>query len=150
MGGIIVVDFIDMNSSKNRKLLFEKMREYMKGDKAKHHILPPTKFGLVQITRQRVRPEMNIDTREDCPMCIGNGKIDSSLLLIDTIENKIKNLIDKSDNGKIRISTHPFIASHINKGIFSKGVRWSLKFKRIIQIVPDERLHLLQYSIVKK
>tara|TARA_B100000902_G_scaffold137256_1_gene135487 strand:+ start:24432 stop:25961 length:1530 start_codon:yes stop_codon:yes gene_type:complete len=150
MGGIIVVDFIDMNSSKNRKLLFEKMREYMKGDKAKHHILPPTKFGLVQITRQRVRPEMNIDTREDCPMCIGNGKIDSSLLLIDTIENKIKNLIDKSDNGKIRISTHPFIASHINKGIFSKGFRWSLKFKRIIQIVPDERLHLLQYSIVKK
>ncbi len=150
MGGIIVVDFIDMNSSKNRKLLFEKMREYMKGDKAKHHILPPTKFGLVQITRQRVRPEMNIDTREHCPMCIGNGKIDSSLLLIDTIENKIKNLIDKSDNGKIRISTHPFIASHINKGIFSKGVRWSLKFKRIIQIVPDERLHLLQYSIVKK
>jgi len=150
MGGIIVVDFIDMNSPKNRKLLFEKMREYMKDDKAKHHILPPTKFGLVQITRQRVRPEMNIDTREDCPMCTGNGKIDSSLLLIDTIENKIKNLIDKSENGKIRISTHPFIASHINKGIFSKGIRWSLKFKRIIQIIPDERLHLLQYSIVKK
>ena len=105
MGGIIVVDFIDMYSAKNRKLLFEKMRESMKDDKAKHHILPPSKFGLIQITRQRVRPEMNIDTMENCPMCVGNGKIDSSLLLIDTIENKIKNLVEKSDNGKITIST---------------------------------------------
>ena len=149
MGGIIVVDFIDMYNAKNRKLLFEKMREHMKDDKAKHNILPPSKFGLIQITRQRVRPEMNIDTRENCPMCVGNGKIDSSLLLMDTIENKIKNMIKKSDNGKIRISTHPFIASHINKGIFSKGMKWSFKFKRIIQIIPDDRLHLLQYSIVK-
>ena len=149
MGGIIVVDFIDMYSAKNRKLLFEKMRESMKDDKAKHHILPPSKFGLIQITRQRVRPEMNIDTMENCPMCVGNGKIDSSLLLIDTIENKIKNLVEKSNNGKITISTHPFIASHINKGIFSKGMKWSFKYKRFINITPDDRLHLLQYSIVK-
>jgi len=149
MGGIIVVDFIDLYSAKNRKLLFEKMREAMKDDKAKHHILPPSKFGLIQITRQRVRPEMNIDTMENCPMCVGNGKIDSSLLLIDTIENKIKNLVEKSNNGKITISTHPFIASHINKGIFSKGMKWSFKYKRIINITPDDRLHLLQYSIVK-
>ncbi|MDP7430670.1 MAG: ribonuclease E/G, partial [Flavobacteriales bacterium] len=148
MGGIIVVDFIDLYSAKNRKLLFEKMREAMKEDKAKHHILPPSKFGLIQITRQRVRPEMNINTRENCPMCVGNGKIDSSLLLIDTIENKIKNLVEKSDNGKIRISTHPFIASHINKGVFSKGMKWSFKYKRLIKINPDDRLHLLQYSIV--
>ncbi len=149
MGGIIVVDFIDLYNAKNRKLLFEKMREFMKDDKAKHNILPPSKFGLIQITRQRVRPEMNIDTRENCPMCVGNGKIDSSLLLIDTIENKIKNLVEKSDNGKIRISTHPFIASHINKGVFSKGMKWSFKYKRLIKITPDDRLHLLQYSIVK-
>ena len=149
MGGIIVVDFIDLYNAKNRKLLFEKMREFMKDDKAKHNILPPSKFGLIQITRQRVRPEMNIDTRENCPMCVGNGKIDSSLLLIETIENKIKNLVEKSDNGKIRISTHPFIASHINKGVFSKGTKWSFKYKRLIKITPDDRLHLLQYSIVK-
>jgi ribonuclease G len=92
---------------------------------------------------------MNIDTRENCPMCVGNGKIDSSLLLIETIENKIKNLVEKSDNGKIRISTHPFIASHINKGVFSKGMKWSFKYKRLIKITSDDRLHLLQYSIVK-
>ncbi len=149
MGGIIVVDFIDMYNPSNRKLLFDKMIELMKDDKAKHHILPPSKFGLVQITRQRVRPEMNIDTGEECPMCIGKGKIDSSLLLIDTIEKKIKNVIDKTDNGRIRVATHPFIASHINKGIFSKRLKWSFKYKRLIQITPDERLHLLQYNVIK-
>ena len=149
MGGIIVVDFIDMYNAKNRKLLFEKMREEMKDDKAKHNILPPSKFGLVQITRQRVRPEMNIDTKENCPMCVGNGKIDSSLLLIETIENKIRNLVEKSDNGQINISTHPFIASHINKGIISKVTKWCFKYRRMIKVTPDDRLHLLQYSIVK-
>ena len=148
MGGIIVIDFIDMYNAKNRKLLFEKMMAVMKDDKAKHHVLPPSKFGLVQITRQRVRPEMNIDTRENCPMCLGNGKIDSSLLLIETIENKIRNLVEKSENGKINISTHPFIASHINKGLISEAMRWCFKYKRIIRVTPDDRLHLLQYSIV--
>lgn len=117
MGGIIVVDFIDMQKEKNRKMLFEKMKKVMDLDKAKHHILPPTKFGLVQITRERVRPEMSIDTMEKCPMCSGNGKIESSLLLIDQIATKISSLI-KVQGGNIHIATHPFVASHINKGWF--------------------------------
>ena len=152
MGGIIVVDFIDMKKEKNRNLLTEKMKEAMSTDKAKHNILPPTKFGLVQITRQRVRPEMNIDTQENCPMCSGNGKIDSSLLLIDQIENKLHNLTD-THKGNIQISTHPFVASYINKkeGWFSTSIskQWCNKFGRKIHITPDERLHLLQYSVIK-
>jgi ribonuclease G len=152
MGGIIVVDFIDMKKEKNRNLLTEKMKEAMSTDKAKHNILPPTKFGLVQITRQRVRPEMNIDTQEKCPMCSGNGKIDSSLLLIDQIENKLHNLIE-THKGNIQISTHPFVASYINKkeGWFSSSIskQWASKFGRKIDITADERLHLLQYSVIK-
>jgi len=152
MGGIIVVDFIDMKKEKNRNLLTEKMKEAMSTDKAKHNILPPTRFGLVQITRQRVRPEMNIDTQENCPMCSGNGKIDSSLLLIEQIENKLHNLT-KTHKGNIQISTHPFVASYINKkeGWFSTSIskQWGAKFGRKINITPDERLHLLQYSVVK-
>ena len=149
MGGIIVVDFIDMQKEANRKRLFEKMKEAMKSDKAKHHILPPTKFGLVQITRERVRPEMNIDTMEKCPMCTGNGKIDSSLLLIDQIESKISGLIKTTDTA-IRIATHPFVASHINKGWLFSSIRykWQRKYGRKINIRPDERLHLLQYSVI--
>ena len=152
MGGIIVVDFIDMKQEKNRILLTEKLKEAMKTDKAKHNILPPTKFGLVQITRQRVRPEMNIDTQENCPMCSGNGKIESSLLLIDQIETKIHNL-SESEKDMIHISTHPFVASYINKkeGWFSSSIskEWSRKFGRKILVTGDERLHLLQYLVVK-
>ncbi len=149
MGGIIVVDFIDLHNAKNKKDVYEKMIEAMKQDKAKHHILPLTKFGLMQITRQRVRPEMKIDTMEKCPMCTGNGQIDSSLLLIETIENKIHNLT-KTQTGEIKIAAHPFVASHINKGLFFTSIRyiWSKKFKRKITIKGDERLHLLQYSVI--
>ena len=123
MGGIIVVDFIDMKEEKNRKLLTSKMKEAMSTDKAKHHVLPPTRFGLVQITRQRVRPEMNIDTQESCPMCSGNGKIDSSLLLIEQIENKLHTLTEKKKE-TICSSTHPFVASYINKeeGWFTSSI----------------------------
>ena len=152
MGGIIVVDFIDLKQEKNRKLLTEKMKEAMSTDKAKHHVLPPTKFGLVQITRQRVRPEMTIDTQENCPMCSGDGKIDSSLLLIDQIETKLHNLTE-THKGDIQISTHPFVESYINKkeGWFSSSIskQWSAKFGRRITITADDRLHLLQYSVVK-
>ena len=152
MGGIIVVDFIDMKQEKNRKLLTDKMREAMSTDKAKHHVLPPTKFGLVQITRQRVRPEMNIDTQEKCPMCSGDKEIDSSLLLVDQIERKLHNLNDTT-KGAMRISTHPFVASYINKkdGWFSSSIskNWSRKFGRKVLITGDDRLHLLQYSVVK-
>jgi len=152
MGGIIVVDFIDMKEEKNRKLLTSKMKEAMSTDKAKHHVLPPTRFGLVQITRQRVRPEMNIDTQESCPMCSGNGKIDSSLLLIEQIENKLHTLTEKNKNS-ICISTHPFVASYINKkeGWFTSSIskKWSKKFKRKISITGDDRLHLLQYTVLK-
>ncbi len=152
MGGIIVVDFIDMKQEKNRKLLTDRMKEAMSNDKAKHHILPPTRFGLIQITRQRVRPEMNIDTQEDCPMCSGNGKIDSSLLLIDQIETKLNNLTELNKKN-IHIATHPFVASYINKkeGWFSSSISksWSNKFERKITITSDERLHLLQYTVVK-
>ena len=152
MGGIIVVDFIDMKEEKNRKLLTSRMKEAMSADKAKHHVLPPTRFGLVQITRQRVRPEMNIDTQESCPMCSGNGKIDSSLLLIEQIENKLHTLTEKNKNS-ICISTHPFVASYINKkeGWFTSSIskKWSKKFNRKITITGDDRLHLLQYTVIK-
>ena len=149
MGGIIVVDFIDLQNAKNRKTIYDSMIEAMKTDKAKHHILPLTKFGLMQITRQRVRPEMKIDTQEKCPMCTGNGKIDSSLLLIETIENKIENLAT-TQKGEIVIATHPFIESYINKGWFFNSIshKWSKKFNRKVIIKSDERLHLLQYSVV--
>ena len=94
MGGIIVVDFIDMNLAEDRQLLYERMCKNMQKDRAKHNILPLSKFGLMQITRQRVRPAMDVNVEETCPTCFGKGKIKSSILFTDQLESKIDNFTD--------------------------------------------------------
>ena len=93
LGGIIVVDFIDMKLPDNKRKLMEKMDEFMAPDRAKHAVLPISKFGIMQITRQRMKPEMNINTQEVCPSCNGTGKISSTLLLEDEIEKNLSYLI---------------------------------------------------------
>lgn len=118
MGGIIVIDFIDMQTSENKQLLFDRMRELMSDDRTKHNILPLTKFGLMQITRQRVRPEMNIQTDEKCPACKGTGEIKPSILLIDDIERKLTFIVDKIKTRKLVLYVHPFVASYLKKGLF--------------------------------
>ena len=86
IGGLIIVDFIDMRSSDHKKTLVKKMREFMEQDRAQHTVLPLSRFGLMQITRQRARPEVKIDTTEVCPTCQGSGKINASVLIIEDIE----------------------------------------------------------------
>ena len=149
MGGIIVVDFIDMYNGENRKKLFEALKEFMVDDKAKHHILPPSRFGLIEITRQRVRPELNIETKEGCPSCKGTGKIEASILLIDEIEQKLAKAINKSND--IILKTHPFVASYINKGWFKNQRKtWSKEFGCKLQVEEDTTYHLLQYRFFNK
>ena len=113
-------------------------------DKAKHHILPPSRFGLVEITRQRVRPVLDIDTKEGCPSCKGTGKIEASILLIDEIGQKIIKAISNSDN--IILKTHPFVASYINKGWFKNQRRtWAKDLGCKLAVEEDTTYHLLQY-----
>ena len=113
MGGIIVVDFIDMGKAENRKKLFNHLRDEMSDDRAKHKILPPSKFGLIQITRQRVRPEMNIKTREKDPN--GDGEIEAPISVVNRIQADLIKLF-KKDYKKITLHTHPFIAAFLTKG----------------------------------
>ena len=149
MGGIIVVDFIDMHNSVNRKKLYDAMVEFMKEDKAKHHILPPSKFGLIEITRQRVRPEMNIETKEGCPSCQGTGKVEASILIIDEIEQKLAQASQKYNN--IILKAHPFVASYITQG-WLKTIRrdWSKKFGCKLSVEQDTTYHMLQYRFLNK
>ena len=151
MGGIIVVDFIDLRESSNRKLLHEKMKEFMKDDRAKHNILAPSKFGLVQITRQRVRPEMEIKTAEKCPCCGGDGEVHSTILLIDEIENKFRNITKQSNNKKITLNVHPFVEAFINKKTSFYGTlrkTWQKQFGCAIEISPITSQSFLEYHFI--
>ena len=150
MGGIIVIDFIDMHDGHNRRKLYERLRDEMRMDRAKHTILPPSKFGLVQITRQRVRPEMNIETVEKCPVCDGTGEIKASIIYVDEIENNIKYLIQNQNEKFLKMCVHPYIYAYLTKGIPSVSLKWFLKFKKRIRIVPMSSYHLLEYHFFNK
>ncbi len=150
MGGIIVIDFIDMIQGQNRRKLYEKLREEMKKDRAKHSILPPSKFGLVQITRQRVRPEMNVQILEKCPSCEGTGEIRPSVLLIDDIENNISYLIREQNEKDLTLVVHPFIYAFLRQGMFGYSWKWRRKFGRKINIEKNNAYHFLEYHFLNK
>lgn len=150
MGGIIVIDFIDMHDGKNRRLLYEKMKDAMKYDRAKHTILPPSKFGLVQITRQRVRPEMNIETIEKCPVCGGTGEIKAPITLIDEIDNNVRYLLREQNEPYLAMATHPFIHAFLTNGMFSHRFKWFMKYRKWIKIRPMASYHFLQYHFFNK
>ena len=146
MGGIIVVDFIDMNLAEDRQMLYERMCKAMQKDRARHNILPLSKFGLMQITRQRVRPVMDVDVAEDCPTCFGTGKIRSSLLFTDLLERKIEQLVKKIGIKKFYLHVHPYVAAYINKGVVSLKMKWQMKYGFGIKVVPSQKLAFMQYE----
>lgn len=145
MGGIIIIDFIDMNVAEDRQVLYERMCQNMQKDRARHNILPLSKFGLMQITRQRVRPAMDVHVEETCPTCYGKGTIRSSILFTDMLERKIEHLVRSVKMKKFTLYVHPFVAAYINKGIFSLKRRWQLRYGFGISIVPSQELAFLEY-----
>ena len=146
MGGIIVVDFIDMNLAEDRQLLYERMCKDMQKDRARHNILPLSKFGLMQITRQRVRPVMDVNVEESCPTCFGTGKIKSSILFTDQLERKIDQLVNKIGVKQFYLHVHPYIAAYINKELVSLKRKWQMKYGLGVHIVPSQKLGFLQYE----
>ena len=148
MGGIIVVDFIDMAKSEHRQQLLDHMRDIMAKDRARHNILPLSKFGLMQITRQRVRPALDITTEETCPSCFGKGEVQPSLLFTDKLEEKIEYLTQQLEVRKFILYVHPFVEAYIKKGVFSLYGKWRRRFGRGVKVVADESLAYLQYRVI--
>ena len=146
MGGIIIVDFIDMNLAEDRQLLYERMCKNMQKDRARHNILPLSKFGLMQITRQRVRPAMDVNVDEECPTCFGSGKIKSSILFTDQLERKIDNLVNKIGIKRFHLHVHPYVAAYINKGVVSLKRKWQMKYGWGVHVIPSEKMGFLQYE----
>ncbi len=147
MGGIIVIDFIDMNQAANRRALFAHMKEEMGKDRAKHTILPPSKFGLVQITRQRVRPEMNIEIQEQCPVCNGSGEVSPSVLLIDDIQNNLAYLINEQNEKSLKIIVHPFVYAFIRSKFRHIQRKWYKELNSWVKVEEDSSYHQLEYHI---
>ena len=146
MGGIIVVDFIDMHLAEDRQLLYERMCKNMQKDRARHNILPLSKFGLMQITRQRVRPAMDVNVEETCPTCFGKGKIRSSVLFTEQLESKIDRLVNKIGIKKFFLHVHPYVAAYINKGLISIKRKWQFKYGFGVHVIPSQKLAFLQYE----
>ena len=147
MGGIIVIDFIDMAQADHRQALYEHMKEVMANDRARHNILPLSKFGLMQITRQRVRPALDIATAEACPSCGGKGEVQPSLLFTDMLKDKIHYLIHSLKVVNFTMYVHPFVDAYLKKGLMSEYRRWRIEFGRKFRILPDQSLAYLEYKV---
>ncbi len=146
MGGIIVIDFIDMHSSENRQKVYERMKEVMAVDRTKHNILPLSKFCLMQITRQRVRPEEHVETAEVCPTCKGTGKVTPTILFTDELENKVNYIFKDLNKKKLTIKVHPYVAAYLTKGFMSQRRKWAWKFMRKVAVEEVTALTFLDYQ----
>ena len=148
MGGIICVDFIDMHDRENNKFLFEKLKEHMQSDRAKHNVLPPSKFGVIEITRQRVRPETDINTSEACPTCNGSGEVQASILYAEEIENNLNYLMTDRKEKNVSLLVHPYLEAYFKNGIISRQVKWLFKYKKWVSVRGVTENHLLEYKFV--
>ncbi|TDG95744.1 Rne/Rng family ribonuclease [Cardinium endosymbiont of Culicoides punctatus] len=150
MGGIIVIDFIDLKDVEDRKLLYQKVKEFMKEDRAKASVLPLSKFGVMQITRQRVRPEMNVVTRELCPSCNGTGKIDASLLVSERIESDLSLILMNQNEKNIKLLLHPYLYAYFTQNWLSKRLKWFLKYGKWVTLVKDSSMAITDYKFLDK
>lgn len=150
MGGIVCVDFIDMHDKENNRILFEKMKEFMKSDRAKHNLIPPSKFGVIEITRQRVRPETDIQTSETCPTCNGSGEVQASILFAEEIENNLSYLLSDRKESHVMLLVHPYLEAYFKNGLISRQLKWFFKYKKWVPVRGITAHHLLQYSFVNK
>jgi ribonuclease G len=147
LGGIIVADFIDLHSNENRKKVFEKMKEAMASDRTKHNILPLSKFGLMQITRQRVRPETNIQNIETCPTCGGSGEISPSIIFVDELESHIKSVVNTYNYKYVILKLHPYIAAYLKQKLVSIRMKWMFKYKIFIKINAVSSFSFLEHQL---
>lgn len=149
LGGIICVDFIDMKDAKNRELLYKHMVKLMQNDRAKHNILPLSKIGIMQITRQRVRQALEVNTEETCPSCMGTGKATSSVLLVEQIEEEMRNLMDGILVDYINLHVHPYVAAYLTKGLISKALKWRFSIGNV-KVTPNQSLAFLEYKYLDR
>ena len=146
MGGIVIVDFIDMETQEHRTELYKYMEELLRRDRAKHNVLPLTKFGLMQITRQRIRPVTQIDTAEICPMCHGKGKITSSAVIDEKIEETLSYLVAEKNAKNLSLKVSPILGAYLSRGFSSYVRKWKKKYRCRLDLIESTDFGVLQYE----
>jgi ribonuclease G len=147
MGGIVAIDFIDLYEPENRRILHKALKDAMADDKAKHNVLPPSRFGVIELTRQRVRPETEIDTSEACPTCNGTGEVQAAILIIDEIENALNYLHTEKDMSGLMVCVHPFIHAYLTKGLPSIQQKWWWRWRKWVKVKPEGAQQFLAFSV---
>jgi ribonuclease G len=147
MGGIVAIDFIDLYEPENRRILHKTLKDAMEDDKAKHNVLPPSRFGVIELTRQRVRPETEIDTSESCPTCNGTGEVQAAILIIDEIESTLNYLLTEKDMNGLTVSVHPFVHAFLTKGLPSMQHKWWWRWRKWVKVNPDGAQQFLAFSL---
>lgn len=148
MGGIVAIDFVDLYEPENRRALHKALKDAMADDKAKHNVLPPSRFGVIELTRQRVRPETEIDTSESCPTCAGTGEVQAPVLIVDQIEHAINYLITEKDMSGLTLGVHPFIHAYLTKGLPSIQHKWWMRWRRWVKVKPVGSLQFLSFTVL--
>lgn len=148
LGGLIVVDFIDMRKAENKRMLFNEMKKFMENDRAQHTILPLSKFGLMQITRQRTKPAIKIDTLEICSSCNGTGKVQSTSLIVDDLERDMEYILNSGNKSKLSIYAHPYVCAYLKYGMPSLRMKWIYKYGKWISIHKDDFYGINEYKFI--
>jgi ribonuclease G len=150
LGGIIIIDFIDIRKPEYKRQVFQRMNELMRNDRAKHTILPLSKFNVMQITRQRMKPQITIETAEVCPACDGTGKIGPSLLLTDKIESSLKQISTHKKFKAVTLYTHPYIEAFLKRGILSQRWKWQRQYGVKFHVYSDDSFYLTEFHFYDK
>ena len=150
MGGIIVVDFIDMKNPEHKKEVYQQMKAHLKEDRSKTTVLPISRFGVMQLTRQRVRPEMNVVTKEQCPSCGGTGKIDAAIAVAEQIERALQLVLETQNEKGVTLFLHPYLYAYFTKGLFSKRLKWLFRYKRWVKLAKDSSIGVTDFKFMSK
>lgn len=146
IGGIIIIDFIDMRNGDNRRKLVAEMRKRMKNDRAQHTILPLSKFGLMQITRQRVRPEIKVNTKTNYPSHERIGKLLDSDVLMEELERDLNFIMTNNGTAKVSLNVHPYVFAYLKRGFFGHQWKWFMKYKKWVSVKRVEDTLVTKYK----
>ncbi len=150
LGGIIVIDFIDLEDERNKKKVYDELRKEFRKDRAKVTVLPMTEIGIVQITRQRIRQNILQSMSEPCPACGGGGLVQSKSSILNQIERWTRRFKAEGKEFRTTLTVHPSIVDYLKEGTVSRVTKLQFKYRLFIKLKSDSRLPIAEFHFYSK